>query len=57
MGEGSVHLSEMSLDKLTEQVVTLEDNNTTEYLGQIVLGLRLVPKAFVDGSAGNLYDE
>ena len=50
MGEGRVPLSEMSLDKLTEQVITLEDTNTTEYLGQIVLGVRLVPKATVDGS-------
>ena len=50
MGEGSVALSALTLDKLTEEVITLkEDNNTEEYLGQIVLGLRLVPKSQFEG--------
>ena len=45
MGEGAVPLNSLSLDKLTEHVLTLEEeNNTEEYLGQLVLGLRLVPK-------------
>ena len=43
-------LSALTLDKLTEEVITLkEDNNTEEYLGQIVLGLRLVPKSQFEG--------
>ena len=44
MGKGSVALSALTLDKLTEEVITLkEGNNTEEYLGQIVLGLRYCP--------------
>ena len=43
-------LSKVDLDKLTEEVIELkEDNNTEEYLGQIVLGLRLVPKSQLEG--------
>ena len=46
MGEGQVSLSSLDLDKLTEKIITLEEeNNTSEYLGQIVLGVRLVPKS------------
>ena len=37
-------LSALTLDKLTKEVITLkEGNNTEEYLGQIVLGLRYCP--------------
>ena len=44
MGKGSVALSALTLDKLTEEVITLkEGNNTEEYVGQIVLGLRYCP--------------
>ena len=49
MGEGGVALSSLSLDKLTEQVITLKEDNNSEYLGQIVLGLRLVPKSHFEG--------
>jgi len=50
MGKGSVALSALTLDKLTKKVITLKkDNNTEEYLGQIVLGLRLVPKSQFEG--------
>ena len=46
MGEGHVPLSTLALDKLTDFVVDLEEEgNTEEELGQIVLGLRLVPKS------------
>ena len=45
MGEGSIPLSNLSLDKLIEHVVDLkEDGYAHEELGQIVLSLRLVPK-------------
>ena len=37
-------LSALTLDKLTKEMITLkEDNNTEEYLGQIVLGLQYCP--------------
>lgn len=53
MGEGRVTLSALNLDKLTDHVITLkEDNNTSEYLGQIVLGLRLVPKSDMATDSG-----
>ncbi len=49
MGEGKVELSSLTLDKLTELVIELaEEKNTSEELGQLVLGVRLVPKS--DGS-------
>ena len=54
MGEGTVALSSLSLDKLTEQVITLKEDNNDEYLGQIVLGLRLVPKSHFDGDNTSL---
>jgi len=56
MGEGKISLSELSLDKLTEHVVTLKEDACTEYLGQVVLGLRLVPKLPSDhhGETGSL---
>ena len=48
MGEGKVALSQLALDKLTEHVVDLEENGMAlEELGQIVLGLRLVPKSSI----------
>ena len=49
MGEGTISLAQLSLDKLTEHVVNLEENGVVEEeLGQIVLGLRLVPRTKQD---------
>ena len=54
MGEGKVALSQLALDKLTEHVVDLEENGMAlEELGQIVLGLRLVPKSSIDHPGGS----
>ena len=54
MGEGKIPLSQLALDKLTEHVVDLEENGrTNEELGQIVLGLRLVPKSSIDHAGGS----
>ncbi len=50
MGEGGIPLFQLELDKLTERIVTLAETDNTEYLGQIVLGLRLVPKSAEHGS-------
>ena len=55
MGEGNVPLSTLALDKLTDFVVDLEEEgNTEEELGQIVLGLRLVPKSEAQDNTGSL---
>jgi hypothetical protein len=44
MGEGSIYLVALELDKLTEHIVTLKEAENTDFLGRVVLGLRLVPK-------------
>ena len=55
MGEGKIPLSQLNLDKLTEQVVNLEEaGQVQEILGKIVLGLRLVPKLSAADQVGEM---
>ena len=45
IGEATIAMTHLDLDKQTDQVLTLVETGKAEYLGQLSLSLRLVPKA------------
>ena len=51
MGESSLSLLKLELDKPTEQILSLVETGKSEYLGQISMTLRLEPKQPADRSS------
>jgi hypothetical protein len=45
IGEATISLAQLELDVQTDLVLTLVETGKFEYLGQISVGLRLVPKS------------
>ena len=45
IGEATISLAQLDIDADTDVVLTLVETGKFEYLGQISIGLKLVPKA------------
>ena len=45
IGEASISLVYLELDQLTERIITLVESGKSEYLGQLSMDLRLIPKS------------
>ena len=45
IGEASISLVYLELEQLTERIITLVESGKSEYLGQLSMDLRLIPKA------------
>ena len=48
MGEASLSLARLDVDRTHEVLVSLQDAASNEYLGQVALTLRLEPKEKTD---------